>query len=138
MPIAAFWLKKYFSGTSPVSMHGNNVDATALLGHSKVFAVKHTPCDTVPEFIQRLEYDCEVSSSVAREKAVDVLKDNGSWVTLSNESHKLKKESRLAPPKPNARPHSRQREILAGEPCRPDVSFRDICDIETPYVLVYR
>ena len=118
-------------------MHGNNVDATALLGDSEVFAVKHTPADTVPEFVQRLEYDCEVSSSVAREKAVHVLEDNGSWTASSNEAHKLVKESRLASPKPRSRPHSRQREILAGEACRPDIRFRDLCIIELPYVMVY-
>jgi len=108
IPIAAFGLKKYFSGISPASMHGNNVDPSALLGDSEVFAVKHTPCDTIPEFVQRLEYDCEVSSSVAREKAVHVFEDNGSWAASSKEAHKLMKESRLAPPKPRARPHSRK------------------------------
>ena len=55
IPVAAFWLKKYFSGTACVSMHGNNVDATALLGDSEVFAVKHTPRHAIPEFVQRLE-----------------------------------------------------------------------------------
>ena len=72
-------------------MYGNNVDASALLGDSKVFAVKHTPRDTIPEFVQRLEYDCEVSSSVAREKAVHVFEDNGSWAASSNEAHKFMK-----------------------------------------------
>lgn len=91
IPVAAFGLKKYFSGTSCVSMHGNNEDSTALLGDSEVFAVKHTPCDTIPEPVQRLEYDGEVSSSVAREKAVHVFEDNGSWHTSSNEADKLVK-----------------------------------------------
>lgn len=81
-------------------MHGNNVDATALLGDSEVFAVKHTPRHAIPEFVQRLENDGEVSSSVAREKAVHVFEDNGSWSASSNEAHKLVKESRLAPSKP--------------------------------------
>lgn len=134
MPIAAFWLKKYFSGTSCVSMHGNNVDATALLGDSEVFTVKHTPCDTIPEFVQRLEYDGEVASSVAREKAVDVFEDNCSWKTSSNEAHEVVKESRLVPSKPRSRPHSRKREVLAGESCRPDISVRDICVIQLPNI----
>jgi len=43
IPAAAFWLKKYFGETIPVSMHGNNVDSTALLGNSEMLAVKHTP-----------------------------------------------------------------------------------------------
>jgi hypothetical protein len=100
IPVAAFGLKKYFSGTSRVSMHGNNVDPTTLLGDSEVFTVKHTPRDTIPEFVQRLEYDGEVASSVAREKAVHVFEDNGSWSTRSNEAHEVVKESRLAPSKP--------------------------------------
>ncbi len=89
-------------------MHGNNVDASALLGDSEVFAVKHTPCDTIPEFVQRLEYDCEVSSSVAREKAVHVFEDNGSRTASSNEAHKFVKQPRLPPSKPRPRPHSRK------------------------------
>lgn len=91
IPIAAFWLKKYFCGGVRVSMHGNNVDTAALLRDSEIFAVKHTPRHTIPEFVQRFEYDGEVSSSMAREKAEDVFKDNGSWHSLSNDSHKLMK-----------------------------------------------
>jgi hypothetical protein len=108
IPIAAFGLKKYLSGTSRVLMHGNNVDTTALLGDSKVFAVKHTPRHAIPEFVQRLEYDGEVASSVAREKAMDVFEDNRSWQALSNEPDKVVKESRLAPTKPASWPHSCQ------------------------------
>ncbi len=81
-------------------MHGNNVDATTLLGDSEVFTVKHTPRHAVPEFIQRLEYDGEVTSSVTREKAVHVFEDNCSWSTCSNEAHEVVKESRLDPSKP--------------------------------------
>jgi hypothetical protein len=100
IPTAAFWLKKYFSETGPVSMHGNNVDSTALLGDSEKLAVKHTPRDVIPAFVQRFENDGEVTSAVAREKPVDVFKDNGSWVACSNEPHKVVKESRLASAKP--------------------------------------
>ncbi len=117
-------------------MHGNNVDSATLLGDSKVFTVKHTPCDAIPEFVQRLEYDSEVASSVAREKAVHVFEDNGSWTTSSNEPHKVMKESRLVPSKSRPWPHSRKREVLAGESCRPDISFRDICVIELPNVRI--
>ena len=136
IPVAAFGLKKYFCGTSCVSMHGNNVDATALLGDSEVFTVKHTPRDTVPEFVQRLEYDGEVASSVTREKPVHVLKDNCSWKASSNESHEVVKEARLVPSKPRSRPHSSKREVLAREPCCPDISFRDICVIKFPNIRV--
>ena len=125
IPVAAFGLKKYLSGTSWVSMHGNNVDTTALLGDSEVLTVKHTPRHTIPEFVQRLEYDGKVSSSVTREKPVHVFEDNGSRRTSSNESHKLVKEPRLASSKPRSRAHPCKREILAGESCSPNVSFRD-------------
>lgn len=91
--MAAFWLKKYFSGTFSVSMHCNNVDSTTLLGDSEVLTVKHTPCDVVPEFVQRFEYDGEVTSSVAREKAVHVFEDNCSWSSSSNKAHEVMKES---------------------------------------------
>jgi len=107
-------------------MDGNNVDSSTLLGDSEVFTVKHTPRDTVPEFVQRLEYDGEVASSVAREKAVHVFEDNCSWKTSSNESHEVVKEARLVSSKPRSRPHSRKREVLARESSRPDISFGDV------------
>jgi hypothetical protein len=81
-------------------MHGNNVDSTTLLGDSEVLAVKHTPRHAIPEFVQRLQYDGEVTSSMAREKAVDVFEDNGPWSASSNEADKIVKESRLTPSKP--------------------------------------
>jgi hypothetical protein len=108
-------------------MHSNNEDAAALLGDSEIFAVKHTPRDTIPEFIQRLEYDCEVSSSVTSEKAVDVFNDDGSWQASLNEAHKFVKEARFRPSKPCSRPHSRQREVLARESCCPNIGIRDVC-----------
>jgi len=134
IPVAAFGLKKYLCGTPWVSMQGNNVDATALLGDSEVFAVKHTPRHTIPEFVQRFEYDGEVSSSVAREKAVHVFEDNGSRHASSNEAHKVVKEARLPPSKPRSRPHSRQAEVLARESGCPNIGIRDICMFDLSYV----
>jgi hypothetical protein len=107
-------------------MQANNVHAAALLGDSKLFAVKHTPRDVIPEFIQRLEYDGEVSSSVASEKAMHVFEDKGSWAASSNKPHKLVKESRLAPSKPSPWPHSSQREVLAWESSGPNIGSWDI------------
>ena len=117
-------------------MHGNNVDTTALLGDSEVFAVKHTPPHTIPEFVQRLKYDGEVAASVAREKAVHVFEDNGSWSASSNEAHELVKQSRLATSKPRSWPHSRKREILAWESCGPDVRFWDFGIIQPSDVIM--
>ncbi len=136
IPVAAFWLKKYFSGTSPASMEPNNVDSTTLLGDSEKFRVKHTPRDVIPALVQRLENDCEVSSSVGTKKAVDVFEDNCSWLTRSNEAHKVVKESRLGPSKPRPWPHSCKAEVLAWESGCPDVRLRDFCVIECPDVFV--
>lgn len=136
IPVAAFWLKKYFSGTSPASMHPNNVDSTTLLGDSEILRVKHTPRDVIPALVQRLENDCEVSSSVGTKKPVDVFEDNCPWLARSNESHKVVKESRLGPAKPRPWPHSRKAEVLARESCCPDVRFRDFCVIEDPNVFI--
>lgn len=115
-------------------MQGNNVDSTTLLGDSEVFAVKHTPRHTIPEFVQRLEYDREVTSSVAREKAVDVFEDNGSWQAFSSESHKVMKETRLVSSKPRAWPHSREREVLTWEAGCPNGSLGDLFIVEFPDV----
>src|SRR5207249_2742524 len=68
IPFAAFGLKKYFSGTSSVSMTPNKEDPLARLWDSKVPAVKHTPCKTIPELGQRPEYKPEISSLVRAEK----------------------------------------------------------------------
>jgi hypothetical protein len=135
IPVAAFGLKKYFCDTSWVSIQSNNEDSATLLGDSEIFTVKHTPSDTIPEFVQRLEYDCEVSSSVTREKAVHVFEDKGSWHACSNEAHKVMKESRLAPSKPSTRAHSRQTKILAGESSDPNIGSWYIFNFDTPYVI---
>jgi hypothetical protein len=52
------------------------------LGHSEVFAVKHTPAHTIPEFGQRSNNELEVSSSVGREKAWHVFDEKNSGATL--------------------------------------------------------
>ena len=66
-------------------MHGNNVHSLARLGDSEMLAVKHSPCHAIPEFIHCLEYDGEVSSSVASEKAVNVLEDHNLRMTGANQ-----------------------------------------------------
>ncbi len=136
IPTAAFWLKKYFCETSPVSMHGNNVDPATLLWDSVIFAVKHTPRDIIPAFVQRRENDSEVPSSVRRQKPVDVFEDNGSWISFSNEAHKVVKQSALRPSKPRSRAHSCKAKVLAWESCGPDVGFWDFCVIYDPNVFV--
>jgi hypothetical protein len=108
-------------------MHSHKEAPTALLGDSEIFAVKHTPCDTIPALVQRLEYDGKVSSSVASKQAVNVFKDNGSWQSSSNKPHKLVKESRFFPSKPFSRPHSCQAKVLAGEACGPNIGIWDVC-----------
>jgi hypothetical protein len=88
-------LKKYLGGAFRVLMNSDNVDSTSRLGDSKVLTVKHAPRHAIPEFVQRLEYDGKVSSSVASEKPVDVFEDNDSRKTLSNKASNFKKESGL-------------------------------------------
>ena len=95
IPTAAFWLKKYFASTGRVSMHGNNIDSLARLGDSEILAVEHSPRHTIPELIQRLEYDGEVSASVASEKSVYVFEDNNLWATRPNQCGEVVEEPRL-------------------------------------------
>jgi hypothetical protein len=125
IPRAAFGLKKYFCGTSPFSITSHNEDSLARLGDSEVLAVKHTPSDSIPELGQRSNDDFEVSSSVGRQKAWNVLDDTNWGAALFKQSSKLMKESRLLPSKPSSRPHSRQRDILAWESSDPDIGNRD-------------
>lgn len=130
IPFAAFGLKKYFSGTSPFSIASHNEDSLARLGDSEVFAVKHTPSDRIPEFGQTLNNGSEVSSVVGREEAWNVFDENNAGAAVLNQSRKLMKESRLLPSKPSPRPHSRQRDILAGESSCPDSGNRYACWVE--------
>jgi hypothetical protein len=48
--------RKYESGTVSSRM-SDNKDPFSVLGHLKVFTVKHLPFDIIPQFIQRGE-DC--------------------------------------------------------------------------------
>jgi hypothetical protein len=125
MPVAAFGLKKYRGGTSPVSMTSNNVDSLARLGDSEVPAVKSTPCDRIPEFGQRRENDPEISSSVGIEQTLHVLDNNNSGLTFSNQSSKLMKESGSLAFEPGSLSHARKRHILAWEASGPNMGNRN-------------
>jgi hypothetical protein len=83
IPRAAFGLKKYACGTTWVSITSNNVDSSARLGDSEVFAVKHAPAHAIPEFGQCANDDSEVPSSVAREQTWNVLDDENSGTAVS-------------------------------------------------------
>lgn len=149
IPRAALGLKKYLSGASGVLMYSDNIDATSRLGDSEVLTVKHSPRHTIPEFVQRLEYDGEVSSSVASEKTVDVLEDKDLRTTLSSKSSNLKKEPRLSSSKSVTSSHSCKGEVLAGESCGPNIGswyfgglniadvpgFRDACPAFTEHAM---
>ena len=60
-----------------------------------MLAVEHSPRHTIPALIQRLEYDGEVSSSVASEQTVNVFEDNNFRATRSNQGCEIMEESRL-------------------------------------------
>jgi hypothetical protein len=129
IPLAAFELKKYFWGTAPFSITSHNEHSLARLGDSEVFAVKHTPSDSIPVLGQRSNNDFEVSSSVGRQKAWNILDDTNCGATLLKQSRKLIKESRLLPSKPSSRAHSRQRDVLAWESSDPNVTNGDGCSV---------
>src|SRR5580765_3934482 len=121
MPFAAFGLKKYLSGASPVSIAADNVDSLTRLGDSEIPAVKHTPSHAIPETGQCSNNDFEVPSSMGRTKAWNVLDEQNSGASFVNESSKVIKEARFLPFKPSSRPHSRQRDLLAWESSGPDI-----------------
>ena len=73
-----------------------------------MLAVEHSPRHTIPELIQRLEYDGEVSSSVASEKAVHVFEDNNLRATSVNQCREIVEEAGLRSPEAVARAHSRK------------------------------
>ncbi len=129
IPLAAFGLKKYFCGTSPLSIASHNEHSLTRLGDSEVFAVKHTPSNTIPEFGQSPNDDCEISSVVGREKARDVFDEKNSGAAVLNQPRKFVKESRLFPSKPSSRPHSSQRDVLARESSDPDCGVGDFSRI---------
>ncbi len=106
-------------------MTSHNEDSLARLGDSEVFAVKHTPSHAIPEFGQSPYDEDEISSLVGRKKARHVFEENNSGAAVLNQSRKLVKESRLLPFKPRSRPHSSQRDVLAGESAGPDIGTRD-------------
>jgi hypothetical protein len=73
MPLQAVALKKYRSGTSPVSKMSDNEHAAAPLWNSKVLSVKHSVGEPIPEFDQTSEYGTKVPSSSRRQDAGHVL-----------------------------------------------------------------
>src|SRR5579859_1988131 len=130
MPFAAFGLKKYRSGTSPVSISPDKIDPLARLGDSEVAAVKHTPAQTIPELGQRSEDDSEISSSMRTEESRNVFENKNSGAAFSNQSRKLIKESRLSPAESVAFAHARERNVLAREAGDPDGGRRNICTLQ--------
>jgi len=135
MPRAAFGLKKYCCGTSPVSINPDNVDSWARLGDSEVPAVKHTPFQSIPEFGQRGENNSEISSAVRAEEARNVFKNENSGATFSNQASKFEKEGGLSSIDSRPWTHAGERDVLARESCRPNISERDVCTEEQSDIL---
>jgi hypothetical protein len=125
IPFAAFGLKKYCRGTSPVSIAPDNVDSLARLGDSEVPAVKSSPSNSIPEFGQRPENDFEISSLVRVEQTWHVFDNKNSGATFSNQSSKLMKESRFLAFEPVSLSHSRKRQVLAWEASSPNIGNRN-------------
>lgn len=64
IPKQAFALKKYRSGTEPVSRTCDNEDTAAPLWNSEELSVKNSVGEPIPEFCQRPEEGTKVPSSV--------------------------------------------------------------------------
>ena len=71
-----------------------------------MLAVKHSPCHAIPELIHRLEYDGEVSSSVASEKTVNVFEDHNLRATFANQAGKVVEEAGLVASESCSGPHT--------------------------------
>jgi len=78
MPLQAFGLKKYRSGTSPVSKISDNEDATAPLWCSGKLSVKDSVGPPIPAFAQEPEEGSKIPPVVRRQEAGDVL-ENQPW-----------------------------------------------------------
>ena len=100
-----------------------------------MLAVKHSPRQTIPELVHRLENDGEVSSSVASEKAMNVFEDNNFRPTRPNQGCEVMEEAGLVSPEACAGSHAGKGEILAGKSCGPDVGVRDSSRVDTLDVL---
>jgi len=79
IPAAAFRLKKNRLGALSSSTSAKDENAPPALGHSEVSAVQHSPGEVVkPEVAQRTENDGEISSTLGREQAGDILNEDPS------------------------------------------------------------
>lgn len=84
--------RKYFSGTS-LSKISDNIHALSGLGDSEILAVKHLPCDIVPQFIQRREDGRKSPALVMRQQSGNIFKQQKRWSFNGGNSGDLKKES---------------------------------------------
>ena len=88
MPAQALPLKKYRSGTSPVSKMSDNEDAPPPLWYSGKLSVQHPVGPPVPELPQRPEEGTKVPSLSAATDAIDVLPYHPAGAYLVNKSKK--------------------------------------------------
>jgi hypothetical protein len=92
IPAQAFALKKYRSGSLPVSKMSDNEDSAATLGHSEELSVQNSICDPVPEFSHRPEHGSKRPSGVDRQNAGDVFPDEPSRSKASSKPEKCQRE----------------------------------------------
>ena len=126
IPVAAFGLKKYLSGTGWSSKRSDNEDSCPALGDAEVSTVKNSPRNAIPEVGQRPKDDCEVSATVGRKERRNVFEDDKLGATLSNELSKVVEESGLTSSETFARPHAGEADVLAWETSRPDFGVGDV------------
>jgi len=78
IPVAAFGLKKYRSGTGRRSKSSDNEDSCAALWDAEVTTVKYSPRHAIPEVGQRPNDNSEISAVVGREETCNVF-DDDNW-----------------------------------------------------------
>ena len=138
IPVAAFGLKKYCSGTCRSSSRSDNEDSMTALGDSEVTTVKHSPRHAIPEFGQRPNDDRKISSFVGREEASNVLDEDKRGATVSNEPRKLEEQPRLCSVEPTSWSHSGKADVLAWESSGPNSCFWNVIGDHLSYVGRFR
>jgi hypothetical protein len=89
IPEQATGVKKYLSGTGPVSKTSHNVEAAASLGDSEILSVKNAPRQPIPALGKEREDCFDGFPELSRKKAGYVLEDEPSGLRLINQANKF-------------------------------------------------
>jgi hypothetical protein len=125
IPCAALGLKKNLLGTW-LSKTSDNEHTSASLGDSEVLRVKHTPRQTITEFIQGFEDDSEIVSVSRRKEAGHVFENKPSRPKLSQDSDNLPEQAALSAAQSCS--FSGHRQVLAGESSGNNINCSEFVD----------